>query len=336
MLQFAIPSKGEMEEPTLRFLESCGLSVERPNVRQYTAAIPALPNLVVLFQRAADIPAKVEEGSADLGITGLDNVSEHCREGGDVIVVLDDLGYSHCELVIAVPDSWVDISSMADLADLALEMREQGHELRVATKYPRLTQQFFFGQGLNYFSLVESSGAMEVAPTMGYADIIADLTSSGVTLRENRLKILGGGVILKSQACLIGNRRRLAGTPTRLETTRLVLEFTEARLRARGFYHVTANIRGESPEAVAEYVERRPEIAGLQGPTIARVHSRFGDTQDWYAATVVVRRDKVLAAVDHLRQIGGSSVTVSGVNYVFESECQAYRKLVSQLEISGD
>src|SRR3990170_2949932 len=94
VLRLALPSKGEMEEPTLRFLEGCGLGVERPNSRQYTATIPNLPGVAVLFQRTADIVAKVEEGSADLGITGLDTVYESRRDQGDALVIVEDLGYS--------------------------------------------------------------------------------------------------------------------------------------------------------------------------------------------------------------------------------------------------
>ena len=298
MLRFALPSKGEMEEPTLRFLEGCGLPVERPNVRQYTATIAGPPQTLVLFQRTADIPAKVEEGSADLGITGLDQVREFCRQGSDLLVLLEDLGYSRCELVVAVPDAWVDVPTFADLVDLSLEMRGKGRDLRVATKYPRLVQQFFLSQGLTYFTLVESSGAMEAAPTMGYADLIADLTSSGTTLRENRLRPLSGGTILRSQACLVGNRRSLRQEENRA-TTKTILELIEARRRAGGYYSVTANLRGPSAEAVAQHVTAHPQAAGLQGPTLAKVHSV--QDQDWYAATVVVPRQHLLTGVDPLR-----------------------------------
>lgn len=328
MLRLALPSKGEMEEPTLRFLESCGLAVERPNVRQYTASIGGLPQALVIFQRSADIPAKVEEGSADLGITGLDSVREFCREGSDLLVLVEDLGYSSCELVVAVPDAWVDVITLSDLVDLSLELREKGRELRIATKYPRLVQQFFSSHGLTYFTLVESSGAMEAAPTMGYADLIVDLTSSGTTLRENRLRPLVGGTILRSQACLIGNRRSLRGEET-LDTTKTILELIEARRRAAGYYSVTANLRGSSPEAVARHIMAHPQAAGLQGPTLAKVHSP--QAQDWYAATVVVPRQHLLVVIEHLRRIGGSGITVTPASYLFADKSLAYEQLLKDL-----
>src|SRR5205823_2988685 len=128
MLRIAVPSKGELEEPTLAFLRACGLSVHRPNSRQYTAEIPGLDHSVVVFQRAADIPAKVEEGSVDLGITGLDIVSEGLREVSRVGVLMEDLDYGGCKLVVAVPDTWIDVASMADLVEVAEEMRSRGQE----------------------------------------------------------------------------------------------------------------------------------------------------------------------------------------------------------------
>ena len=244
ILRLAIPSDGELHESTLGFLRSSGVPIDRPNPRRYTASIPNLRDTSVLFQRTGDIPLKVEEGSADLGITGLDRFLESRAEGGDSFLVKDDLGFGRCELVMAVPDSWMDVTSMNDLADLSIELRERGRDLRVATKYPRLVQRHLYRFGVNYFSLVQSSGTLEAAPAMGFADIIADISSSGTTLRENRLKTIVDGTILKSQACIIGNRRLLAGEESSRLETRGLLEHIEAYLRARDFFSITANIRG--------------------------------------------------------------------------------------------
>src|SRR5919202_1626047 len=211
-LRVALPSKG-MEDATLEFLRSCGLRVNRTNPRQYRATIPALKGVQVLFQRASDIFAKVDEGSVDLGVTGYDLVREHQYEDDNVAILMNGLGYGHCELVVAVPEGWIDTTSMVDLAQISADLRTRGRELRVATKYPNLTRQFFYDHGINYFRLVESSGALEAAPQLGYADLIVDLMTSGVTLRENRLKTVVGGELLSSQACLIGNRRTLQASP---------------------------------------------------------------------------------------------------------------------------
>lgn len=332
MLRIALASNSDLHDPTIRFLESCGLSVERPSARRYTGAISALRGAIVLFQRSADIPAKIEEGSADVGIAGLDRFLEVRVEDGETVLIIDRLGYSHCELVIGVPDSWIDVSSTADLADVSVALREKGRQLRVVTKYPRLTQQFFLSRGINYFTCVEAAGAMEAAPLMGYADIIVDITSSGVTMRENRLKTLTDGTILRSQACFIGNRRLLAGDREKMKLMGRMLELIEARQRSLKYYSVTANIRGKSPEAVADHVIGRKEAAGIQGPTIAKVYSRQAGEEDWYAVTVVVERQKLLTAVSHLRQIGGSGITVLPASYVFEEESAAYRNLLAEIK----
>ena len=181
-------------------------------------------------------------------------MAEHRSEDDEIVVVHGELGFRRCSLVLAVPEGWVDVTSVSDLAEVAVELRSAGRELRVATKYPNLTRQFLYDRGMTYFELVEVSGAIEAAPALETADIICDITSSGVTLRENRLKTVAGGVVVESQACLIGNRRGLLADPERLEATRGLLELIEAYLRSRQQVSITANIRGESAEAVARRV----------------------------------------------------------------------------------
>src|SRR6266513_2084461 len=202
----------------------------------------------VVFQRATDIFEEVNAGSVDLGITGYDIVAEHRSEEDEIVVVHGELGFRRCSLVIAVPEGWVDVTSVADLAEVAVELRSAGRELRVATKYPNLARQFLYDRGMTYFDLVEVSGAIEAAPALETADVICDITSSGVTLRENRLKPISGGVVVESQACLIGNRRELQGDSERLEATRGLLELMEAYLRSRQQISITANMPGRSEE----------------------------------------------------------------------------------------
>ncbi len=326
VLRLAVPSDGALHEPCLSFLRACGIGVMRTNLRRYTAEIPSLPGTTVLFQRSADITPKVEDGSADLGIVGYDRYLELRREGGSTNVVIEGLGFGHCELTIGVPDSWVDVSSLADLADLSLEFRSQGLEFRVATKYPRLVERFLLSNGINYFSLVHSSGTLEAAPAMGFADIIVDISSSGTTMRENRLTTISGGSIMQSESCLIGNRELLAADEAKLDRAKALVDLIEGYLRSQEVYSVTANMKGESPDEVAGYILRHADISGLRGPTISKVHTQDGE--GWYAVTIIVEKDKLLAAVERLRQIGSSSVTVSKPNYVFQSECSAHSRLV--------
>ena len=325
MLRLAVPSDGPLHEPALLFLRSCGIGVLRTNLRRYTAEIPAVPGVTVHFQRGADIAPKVEEGSADMGIVGQDRFLETRREGGNAASVIDNLGFGHSELVIGVPDSWVDVTSVADLADLSLEFREQGRDLRIATKYPRLVERFLLSSGVGFFSMVPSTGTLEASPAMGHADIIADISSTGTTMRENRLKTVRGGSIMTSEASLICNRALLAADDSKLELAKALVERIEAHLEAQEFYSVTVNMRGEVAEEVAGYVLGHGDISGLRGPSISKVYTRDGE--GWYAVTVIVEKGKLLEAVDRFRQIGGSSVTVSQPNYVFHSECKAVARL---------
>ena len=329
-LRLVLPSDGDLYELSLDFLRSCGIPVARPSPRSYTARIPSLPRSIVLFQRTADIAGKVEEGSAELGITGLDRFLEFREEASPVIPIIENLGFGHCELVLAVPDSWLDVVSMDDLADLALEFRQKGRQLRIATKYPRLVRGYLYHSGINYLSLVQASGTLEAAPAAGYADLIADLSASGTTLRENRLKTLEDGAILASQACLIGNPKLLKAAPWGLELVRPMLEIMEGRLRAGSFYRLTANVKGPSPEAVGSGILARPGLAGLQGPTVSRVYSAEGE--DWYAVSLLVPRDKLLDAVNHLRQTGGVDISASQVSYLFQDQCGPYQKIVDSLD----
>ena len=331
-LRLAVPSDGEMFEPTLGFLAACGMPVVRPSARRYTASIPVIDGLEVIFQRTADITSKVEDGNADLGLVGLDRFQEGRIEGGQTLLIMPELAFGKCELVVAVPDAWMDVDSMADLADLAVEFRETGRELRVATKYPRLVGRYLFGHGVNFFSLAAVSGTIEAAPAMGYADIIVDISSSGVTLRENHLRRVEDGTVMTSEAALVGNRALLQRHAERLAIAREVIERIEAHLSAASYARVTANVQGKTEEEVAARVLDRPEAAGLHGPTVARVYSPDG--KPWHSVTVYVLKSDLTAVVDHFRGIGGASVTVSNADYVFGAESTAYAGLLRELGLA--
>jgi ATP phosphoribosyltransferase len=336
-LRIALPSKG-WEEVTLGFLGHCGLRVDRSNPRQYRARMRGLPGgpAEVVFQRASDIFDEVNGGTVDLGITGYDIVAEHRSEEDEIVVVHGELGFRRCSLVLAVPEGWVDVTSVADLAEVAVELRSGGRALRVATKYPNLARQFLYDRGMTYFELVEVSGAIEAAPMLETADVICDITSSGVTLRENRLKSVAGGVVVESQACLIGHRRGLLADPERLEATHGLLELIEAYLRSRQQVSITANIRGESAEGVARRVLASGGVAGLRGPTVARVFPKDAADGDWFALTVVVGEDVLLPAVESLRRAGASEVTATQVRYVFEQKSWTFEALKRQLHGPAD
>lgn len=326
-LRIALASKGAYEESTSRFLDSAGLNIWRPNPRQYVGRISAIPEAEVLFQRPEDIVHKVADGSADLGITGYDLVAEHTGDQPDVHVILPDLGYRRCQLVIAVPDSWLDVTTIDDLAELSIDFKRSGRQLRLATKFTNLVSDHLYRNGVNYFTLTAAHGALEAAPALGYADAIADLTETGVTLRDNHLRPIEGGVVLRAQACLIGNVRSLAAVPERMEQARTFIELCEAKIRSRAVRTVTANVSGESAETVASLIVSNLDLAGEAGPTVAPVFAKQPGESGLFSITVIVPANRVLAAVDHLRAAGSSGITVGTPDYMFDNQSAAFAEL---------
>jgi ATP phosphoribosyltransferase len=329
-IRLALPSKGRMEEETLALLKDCGLPVNKVNPRQYIAEIPEIPHLEVWFQRSADVVRKVRDSDVDLGIVGFDTVVEHRGPGDEVVILHDNLGYGQCRLCIAVPEEWGEVNSVSDLAILARN-RSAGRPIRIVSKYERQTTAFLEQHQIKPYRLIHADGALEAAPQMGSADFIVDLVSSGVTLRENRLKEIEGGQLLTSQAVFIGNRLALTERTEVLSTAREMLERFEAHLRAVEHYTIIANMRGESPEEVAQKLFAQPSLGGLQGPTISRVYLRDVADTNWYAITIVVRKEGLHGAIDQLRAIGGSGVLVMPVTYIFEEEPPRWRKLLQNL-----
>ena len=326
-IRFSLPSKGRLSEDAITFLAACGFSIYKPNPRQYEASIPALPGVTVLFQRPTDIVISVRNGSVDFGITGLDVLAEHGGPNGAIIPIHTALGFGSCSLNVIVPEAWTDVATMADLRS---KKAEDGRPLRVATKYPNATAPFFAEHGLDNVTFIEAEGTLEIAPTIGYADLIADLVSSGQTLRDNRLKLLSDGQILSSQAVLIANRAELKDNPAVLAIARQLLELIEAYQRAQNNVSIFANMRGESPAAIAASVFSQKTIGGLNGPTISNIIRKDGQA-NWYALHIVVHRDELFSAINELRAIGGSGVVVAPVTYIFEEEPPRYKAMLEAL-----
>ncbi len=329
-VRLSLPSKGRLAEDSLSLLSDCGLKVYKPNPRQYEARIPNLPELVVLFQRPGDIVASVRDGSVEFGITGLDVIAEHQGENGAILILHDELKFGQCALTLAVPESFEGVTTVAELGRKAAGLLGP---LRVATKFPNLTGKFLSERAIPH-TLISAEGTLETAPAIGYADVISDLVSSGQTLRDNRLRPLEDGVILRSQAALIANRQALKRNPLALRLARQLLEYIEAHQRASESLAIFANMRGPSPEAIAEQIFSQKTIGGLQGPTIGRVIVRESDP-NWYAVNIIVQRNELFAAITELRAIGGSGVVVQPVSYIFDEEPPRYLAMLQALGLSG-
>ncbi|MBC6718886.1 MULTISPECIES: ATP phosphoribosyltransferase [Aurantimonas] len=205
-LTLAIPSKGRLKDKAVAALAGAGIHVaSAEDSRSYRTSVTGAPGLEVLLLSASEIARELRDGAIDFGITGEDLIRETIAEPDQMVETVARLGFGHADVVVAVPDAWVDVETMEDLNDVAGGYRARhGRRLRVATKYWRLTQSFFTRRnGIQSYRIVESLGATEGTPAAGSADVIVDITSTGSTLTANHLKILSDGVILRSQACLI-------------------------------------------------------------------------------------------------------------------------------------
>ncbi|WP_299938892.1 ATP phosphoribosyltransferase [uncultured Nitratireductor sp.] len=220
-ITIALPSKGRLKENALAQLEKAGLTVHLPeNDRSYRAKLEGVDGVEIAFLSASEIARELERGTVDLGVTGEDLVRETIPDWERKVEIAARLGFGRADVVVAVPEVWFDVATMADLDDVAADFRHRhGRRLRIATKYWRLTQQFFSQKhGIQVYRIVESLGATEGAPAAGSADIIVDITSTGSTLDANHLKVLDDGVILRSEACLVAAlRERPAADAAALE-----------------------------------------------------------------------------------------------------------------------
>lgn len=193
---------------TRKTFSSARLTIARPGgVRSYVGSIKNQPQVTVRFYPAAEIAKELILGGIDLGVTGSDLIHEASENGEDNVIFVRGLGFGEANVVVAVPDSWIDVQRMVDLADVASDFRSRhGRWLRVATKYVNLTRRHFARYGIAEYRIVESAGATEAAPASGTADLIVDITSTGDTLTANNLRILDDGLIMKSEANLIVSR----------------------------------------------------------------------------------------------------------------------------------
>ena len=204
-LVFAVPSKGRLMEQTTEVLAAAGLTLRKlGTARGYRGTFDEMPEVEVAFVSASEIAEQLKSGAIHIGVTGEDLVREQIAQAGGRVELARKLGFGHADVVVAVPDFWIDVRTMADLDAITVPFRRNhGRWLRVATKYVNVTRRFFAGHGLANYRIVESLGATEGTPAAGTADLIVDITSTGETLRANGLRILDDGVILRSEANLV-------------------------------------------------------------------------------------------------------------------------------------
>ena len=204
-INIGIPSKGRLRKDILKIFKKNKLNlVSERGERDLLGSIKNLPSIKILYLHAREIVERLGDGSLDLGFSGYDLLKESEVNVQKKINVVKKYNFGKATLVVAIPDSWIDVQTVADLEEIAFEFKDKKKKrLRVATKYPNLTREFLFSKGVTQFKLVSSLGATEAYPFTGSSEIITDITSTGETLRANNLRILKDGKILQSEACMM-------------------------------------------------------------------------------------------------------------------------------------
>ena len=317
-IRLALPSKGHLYEGIVVILKTAGYKVRRASDRQYEAIIAGQPRFHVVFMRPADIVTQVQEGRCQLGVTGMDVYAERAAEAAQTVVVSSDLGYAGCRLVVAVPESWIDVGHVIDLVDLTSEFKASGRTFRVSTKYPALTLGHFRRWGIYYYQFVDSEGALELHPSLGIADIIVDLTSSGTTLKDNRLKEIEKGTVLESAACLIGHAPGLSALCNEGEAgpLALLLDGIDGVKASEGMLHLEvvgsrAEPGTETAAAVASYLLDQ----GAQHIARGEIWDQRG-APGWRVTAQVVA-SKLTACQRELFRLGASRVVGLPARFVF-------------------
>src|ERR1700720_857941 len=203
----AVPSKGRLQENAEAFFTRAGLALAKPRgARDYRGTINGYDNVEIAYLSASEIASQLARGAVHFGVTGEDLVRESIVDADKRVLLIDNLGFGRANVVVAVPQAWIDVRTMADLDDVTTGFRaKHNRRMRVATKYINLTRTFFASHGIVDYRIIESAGATEGAPAVGTAEMIVDITTTGATLAANALKVLDDGVILRSQANLVAS-----------------------------------------------------------------------------------------------------------------------------------
>ena len=320
-LVIAIPSKGRLQDNANAFFARAGVPVaQRRGARDYRGGLTGMPGAEIAFLSASEIVRELASGAAHLGITGEDLVRESMPEAEvhQKLELLTLLGFGHANVVVAVPQGWIDVRTMSDLEDVAAAFRaKRGQRMRVATKFVNITRRYFATHGVTDYRIVESLGATEGAPAAGNAELIVDITTTGATLAANGLKVLDDGVILKSQANLVAS----VAAPWS-EAQRAVARALFARIAAQ--------------EEAGRLREVRAGVAGASGYSLGEAASNFGATAPFGGPrdgllTLHCATDMTAHVATWLIGHGATHVTVAAVDYVFTAKNMLFERLTARI-----
>jgi len=315
-----VPSKGRLMENAHVFFQRAGITLVQPRGgRDYRGTVPEIEGAEIAYLSAAEIAGQLAQGAIHLGVTGEDLVREMIPEADRRVLLVEGLGFGHANVVVAVPQAWIDVRTMRDLDDVATAFHaKRGKRMRVATKYVNLTRAFFLKHGIVDYRIVESLGATEGAPATGAAELIVDITTTGSTLAANGLKVIDDGVILRSQANLVGSLGAPWGGGERA-IARALLDRVAAERAAHTMREVRSRFKAADVELVAEAKGRFGALAPLGGPTSSGM------------LTLLCPPQRVHDLAIFLREEGAETVMVASPEYVFVRENPLYEALLRRL-----
>jgi ATP phosphoribosyltransferase len=321
-LFLAVPSKGRLQENATSFFARAGLPlVQGRGARDYRGTIAGMEDVEVLYLSASEIARELSQGEAHLGITGEDLLRESIPEAEARIALLTPLGFGHANVVVAVPQAWIDVRSMADLEDVASTYRlRHGRKMRVATKYLNLTRAFFARHGIADYRLVESLGATEGAPASGAADLIVDITTTGATLAANALKVLDDGVMLRSEANLVAGVGAAWGPRARRAARSMLM-----RIAAEETARTTREVRAVLPADASRLLPDMPVEWGV---------SLLGDGAAGERGAFVCPKAAIFPLSEWLVARGATRVAISQPDYVFSETNVLAERLEARIGVA--
>jgi ATP phosphoribosyltransferase len=319
-LVLAVPSKGRLQQNADSFFARAGLQLVKPRgARDYRGAIAGFDGVEIAYLSAAEITQQLSQGAVHLGVTGEDLVREMIPQSDERVILIAGLGFGFANVVVAVPQAWIDVRTMADLDDVATAFRlKHERKMRLATKYANLTRDFFAAHGIVDYRIVESSGATEGAPAAGTAEMIVDITTTGATLAANGLKTIEDGIILRSQANLVA-ARAASWQETHREIARLLLDRIAAQKRAEAFAEVRTRFAGLDDKLLAAARDKFGVATPFGGPTSSGM------------LTLHCPPENVQALANFLREHGAEAVSVAGLDYVYTCDNPLYATLAAEL-----
>ena len=323
-LVVALPSKGRLQEQAIAFLSDAGIHLNQSRgARDYTASFTGLDDVAVTLLSASEIADELHAGRVHMGISGQDLLHEHGADAGQRVIAVENLGFGRANVIVAVPRAWIDVSTMADLDDVASGFHLRHHRrLRIATKYVNLTRAFFARHGITDYRIVESLGATEGAPAAGTAEAIVDITTTGATLAANDLKILSDGLILESQAVLAASLRAAWSDDAR-QAARSLLERIAARAQAKAAQIIRVRM-DHGVEAALPALERSLGAKILSRPAVGNAAGE---------AAILIPDANLATAIALLRGTGTQgAISAQKAEYVFNPENALYRKLEDKLD----